>query len=126
MGYQSVSGRWCRCSEPVFRQLVSLLRSTLRSKVQPYLVLVSDSGQVRLAGLEVAAPEQGLHLVAELPPGTDDVSLAKRAKETGFGAKALSPLYLGVPARRGLVIGFSGFPPEVMADAARRFLRSLG
>jgi GntR family transcriptional regulator/MocR family aminotransferase len=74
----------------------------------------------------ISTPEQGLHLVAELPPGTDDVSLAKRARETGFGAKALSPLYLGVPARRGLVIGFSGFPPEVMADAARRFLRSLG
>lgn len=74
----------------------------------------------------VSTPEQGLHLVAELPPGADDVSLAKRAKEIGFGAKALSPLYLGVPARRGLVIGFSGFPPEVMADAARRFLSELG
>ena len=73
----------------------------------------------------VSMPEQGLHLVAELPPGADDVSLAKRAKEAGFGAKALSPLYLGEPARRGLVIGFSGFPPEVLAGAARRFLDSL-
>ncbi|MFN3747014.1 MAG: PLP-dependent aminotransferase family protein, partial [Hyphomicrobiaceae bacterium] len=70
----------------------------------------------------VSAPEQGLHLVAALAPGADDVSLARRAREAGFGAKALSPLYLAEPARRGLVIGFSGFPPEVMASAARRFL----
>lgn len=73
----------------------------------------------------VSAPEQGLHLVAALAPGADDVSLARRAREAGFGAKALSPLYLAEPARRGLVIGFSGFPPEVMASAARRFLSLL-
>ncbi|QEE43946.1 PLP-dependent aminotransferase family protein [Rhizobium sp. WL3] len=73
----------------------------------------------------VAAPEQGLHLVAELAPGANDVSLARRAREAGFGAKALSPLYLAEPLRRGLVIGFSGFPPEVMASAARRFLSVL-
>ncbi|MFN3721347.1 MAG: PLP-dependent aminotransferase family protein [Rhizobium rhizophilum] len=80
---------------------------------------------LREGRFSVATPEQGLHLVAELAPRADDVSLARRAREAGFGAKALSPLYLAEPARRGLVIGFSGFPPEVMASAARRFLSLL-
>lgn len=75
---------------------------------------------------EVSAPEQGLHLVAELAPGADDVLLARQAREVGFGVKALSPLYQGQSGRRGLVIGFSGFPPEVLRAAARRFCASLG
>ena len=75
---------------------------------------------------QVLAPEQGLHLVAELAPGADDVALARQAREAGFGTKALSPLYQGQCGRRGLVIGFSGFPPEVLGAAARRFCTSLG
>ena len=75
---------------------------------------------------QVLAPEQGLHLVAELAPGADDVLLARQAKEAGFGTKALSPLYQRPSGRRGLVIGFSGFPPEVLGAAARRFCASLG
>lgn len=75
---------------------------------------------------QVSAPEQGLHLVAELPTGADDILLARQAREVGFGTKALSPLYQGDAGRRGLVIGFSGFPPEVLGAAARRFCASLG
>lgn len=75
---------------------------------------------------QISAPEQGLHLVAELAPGTDDVALARQAREVGFGTKALSPLYQAQSGRRGLVIGFSGFPPEVLGAAARRFCASLG
>ncbi|MGQ2968583.1 MAG: MocR-like pyridoxine biosynthesis transcription factor PdxR [Allorhizobium sp.] len=81
---------------------------------------------LREGPFEVSAPEQGLHLLAELAPGADDVLLARQAKEAGFGTKALSPLYQGQSRRRGLVIGFSGFPPEVLGAAARRFCASLG
>ncbi|WP_245422526.1 PLP-dependent aminotransferase family protein [Rhizobium sp. AG855] len=80
-----------------------------------------------LAGspLSVSPPEQGLHLLAELPAGADDVTLAKQAIRAGFGPKALSPLYAGPADRRGLVIGFSGFEPQVLAEAARRFVDGL-
>jgi GntR family transcriptional regulator/MocR family aminotransferase len=81
---------------------------------------------LREGPFQVSAPEQGLHLVAELAPSVDDVLLARQARETGFGTKALSPLYQGDAGRRGLVIGFSGFPPEVLGAAARRFCASLG
>lgn len=81
---------------------------------------------LREGPFQLLAPEQGLHLVAELAPGADDVLLARQAREAGFGTKALSPLYQGQSERRGLVIGFSGFPPEVLGAAARRFCASLG
>lgn len=75
--------------------------------------------------LRVTVPEQGLHLVADLESVEDDVALAAMARTVGFGVKALSPLYQRDTGRRGLVIGFSGFAPEVLADAARRFVSGL-
>jgi GntR family transcriptional regulator / MocR family aminotransferase len=75
--------------------------------------------------LTVSVPEQGLHLVAELDAGEDDVALAREARAVGFGVKALSPLYAGPTERRGLVIGFSGFQPDVLAEAAGRFVVGL-
>lgn len=75
--------------------------------------------------LTVSVPEQGLHLVAELDSAEDDVRLAHEARAVGFGVKALSPLYAGPTERRGLVIGFSGFEPEVLAAAAQRFVAGL-
>mgnify|MGYP006154139057 CR=1 FL=1 len=50
--------------------------------------------------------------------------LARHAREHGFGARALSPMYLGA-GRPGLVIGFSGHAPEILARAARHWLRSI-
>lgn len=75
--------------------------------------------------LTVSVPEQGLHLVAELDGTEDDVALALQARAVGFGVKALSPLYARPTDRRGLVVGFSGFEPEVLAAAARRFVAGL-
>ena len=76
------------------------------------------------AGHLVAPPDQGLHLTLPLPPGRDDRDLARHAREHGFGARALSPMYLGA-GRPGLVIGFSGHAPEILARAARHWLASL-
>ncbi|MDQ0422994.1 GntR family transcriptional regulator/MocR family aminotransferase [Peteryoungia aggregata LMG 23059] len=75
--------------------------------------------------LTVSVPEQGLHLVAELDGAEDDGALAREARAVGFGVKALSPLYHGKTRRRGLVVGFSGFEPDVLAAAARRFVAGL-
>ncbi|WP_245408841.1 PLP-dependent aminotransferase family protein [Rhizobium wuzhouense] len=80
---------------------------------------------LRCDRLTVTVPEQGLHLVAELDGAEDDCALAHQARAVGFGVKALSPLYAGPTERRGLVVGFSGFQPEVLAEAARRFVSGL-
>ena len=75
------------------------------------------------AGHAVMPPDQGLHLTLPLPPGSADRDMARHARAQGFGARALSPMYLGA-GRPGLVIGFSGHAPETLARAARHWLAS--
>ncbi|MDQ0473577.1 GntR family transcriptional regulator/MocR family aminotransferase [Labrys wisconsinensis] len=72
------------------------------------------------AGLAATAPEQGLHLVAALPPRLPDRPLAAAAKAAGVGARALSPMFVDAPARQGLVLGFSGFSSEALRAAAAK------
>lgn len=67
----------------------------------------------------VAVPDQGLHLIAGLDEGRD-VDLLPAVTGAGLAARALSRMYHATAARHGLVIGFSGFPPEVLRDAGRR------
>jgi GntR family transcriptional regulator/MocR family aminotransferase len=52
--------------------------------------------------------EAGMHLVAELPAGADDVELTMRALEAGVVVRPLSSHYLERPARAGLLLGYAG------------------
>ena len=76
--------------------------------------------------ITVAVPDQGLHLVAGLPDGLDDIEAVEIARRAGLGARALSTMAVTNPPRQGLVIGFSGFPPDVLNAAARRFAADIG
>lgn len=49
----------------------------------------------------------GLHLLAMLPPGEDDVQLAARANAAGFGVQALSPWFRSAPPTPGLMMSFT-------------------
>ncbi|MFO1147561.1 MAG: PLP-dependent aminotransferase family protein [Alsobacter sp.] len=75
--------------------------------------------------LAVTAPDQGLHLIAQLPFNMEDREAVTSARHAGLGARALSPMYLEAPARQGLVIGFSGFEPAVIETVARRWTSRL-
>jgi GntR family transcriptional regulator/MocR family aminotransferase len=70
-------------------------------------------------------PDQGMHLVAYLRDGLDDVEAETAAAEAGVTARAISPLYRVTPPRHGLILGFSGFQPEAMAPAASRLARAM-
>jgi GntR family transcriptional regulator/MocR family aminotransferase len=76
--------------------------------------------------LAVAVPDQGLHLVATLPAGLNDVAAVALARKAGLGARALSAMAVTQKPRQGLVIGFSGFSPEDLYAAASRFAALLG
>jgi GntR family transcriptional regulator/MocR family aminotransferase len=69
--------------------------------------------------LAVIIPDQGLHLIADLPDGLSDAALVPALRAAGLGARALSACFVEAPPRQGLVIGFSGFAPEVLEAAAR-------
>ncbi|WP_027132797.1 MocR-like pyridoxine biosynthesis transcription factor PdxR [Geminicoccus roseus] len=86
-------------------------------------LLVETLRQAAGDRLQVAAPAQGLHLVAWLQDGLSDVALAAAAQAAGIGCRPLSPLYLAAPPRQGLVLGFSGFPLDQVRKSASRLGR---
>jgi GntR family transcriptional regulator/MocR family aminotransferase len=75
----------------------------------------------RLPGFAaVDAPDQGMHLVAYLSEGCTDVAFEKAAKQAGIVVRALSRTYVAAAPRQGLLLGFSGYPKQVIAPAVMR------
>ena len=106
-------------------QLAAHLRRT-RRKVRSARDALADALREHGEGrLEVAVPEQGLHLIATLTAGSNDVAIADALREIGVAARALSPMYLTAPPKSGLVLGFSGFDETVLREAARRICAAV-
>lgn len=63
--------------------------------------------------------EAGLHLVAHLPAGTDDVRIAGAASGAGLGIAPLSSYYLGAGARAGLLLGYGAARPAAIPATIR-------
>ncbi len=70
--------------------------------------------------LEVIGAEAGMHLVAMLPPGVDDVAVSKQAARMGISAMPLSSCYLKPPARGGLILGYSGADARQIREGIRK------
>jgi GntR family transcriptional regulator/MocR family aminotransferase len=68
--------------------------------------------------LTVDVPDQGLHLIAYLNFSCSDVDLEELALSQGIVARAISRLHRKAPARPGLMLGFSGFTPQMILPAA--------
>ncbi|SDW70131.1 transcriptional regulator, GntR family [Albimonas donghaensis] len=82
---------------------------------------------LREGGVAAAPPDQGLHLIVPLPPQITEAEAIALARAAGFGARALAGLHLSAPppGRHGVVVGFSGFPPDMLAEAARGWTTAL-
>ena len=75
----------------------------------------------RAAGrLDVALPDQGMHLIAYLSEGSSDVAIEERAREAGIIVRAISRFHRTARPRPGLMLGFSGFPRQLIVPAAAR------
>ena len=72
----------------------------------------------RAAGrLDVALPDQGMHLVAYLRDGSSDIEIEATAQRAGT---SISRFYRAARPRPGLMLGFSGFPRQLIVPAAVR------
>jgi GntR family transcriptional regulator/MocR family aminotransferase len=76
--------------------------------------------------LEVDAPDQGMSLIAYFRDGRDDVAVEEKVRSEGMAVRAISGLHHLAPPRSGLLLGFTGFPPEAMAPGVERLARLLG
>jgi GntR family transcriptional regulator/MocR family aminotransferase len=75
--------------------------------------------------VEVIGAEAGMHLVALLPPGTDDMSVSKHTAQNGISAMPLSSCYLKPPKRAGLILGYGGVNPRQIHDGIHKLRISV-
>jgi len=61
-----------------------------------------------------------MHLVANLKSGYSDVAVERAARQSGVVVRAMSRLYKKAPPRSALLLGFSGYPPQRLINAAAR------
>jgi GntR family transcriptional regulator/MocR family aminotransferase len=76
--------------------------------------------------LEMTAPDQGMHLVAHLASGLVDHAIEAAARAAGINVRAVSRLYRAATPRPGLLLGFSGYPRQVIVPAATSLARVIG
>ncbi len=75
--------------------------------------------------LTVDPPDQGMHLVAYTRRGLSDISLQRAAQEHGVVVHAMSRLYVEAPRQSALMLGFSGYPHQLIAPAIARLARAF-
>jgi GntR family transcriptional regulator/MocR family aminotransferase len=75
--------------------------------------------------LEVIGAEAGMHLVALLPRGVSDVTVAQKAAQMGISAMPLSACYSKSPARGGLILGYGGADAHQISDGIRKLRLSI-
>jgi GntR family transcriptional regulator/MocR family aminotransferase len=74
---------------------------------------------------QVIGAEAGMHLVALLPPGTNDVTVSRKAAQAGISAMPLSICYLTPPTRGGLILGYGGANLRQIQDGIRKLRVSV-
>jgi GntR family transcriptional regulator/MocR family aminotransferase len=75
--------------------------------------------------LELGNCDAGMHVVGWLPGGVDDRAVSAALLARGVEATAVSRYCTEPPARGGLLLGFAGFSPATLRDAAPRLARVL-
>jgi GntR family transcriptional regulator/MocR family aminotransferase len=61
-----------------------------------------------------------MHLVAYLRDGYSDIAVEARAERAGVVGRAISRFYRTARPRPGLMLGFSGFPRQLIVPSAAR------
>jgi GntR family transcriptional regulator/MocR family aminotransferase len=113
--YQAVAAEFL--SEGHFTAHIRRMRSRYREQRDALATTLT-----RRAGdhLRVDVPDQGMHLIAYLEEGTPDLAIESAARNSGIIVRAMSRFYLKARVRPGLMLGFSGFPRQLIVPAAVR------
>jgi GntR family transcriptional regulator / MocR family aminotransferase len=75
--------------------------------------------------LEVSPDPAGMHLVAWLPPGVDDVAMAEASAAAGISAPPLSYYSIEPPRRGALMLGYTGVTRPRIRVGVRQLAAAL-
>jgi GntR family transcriptional regulator / MocR family aminotransferase len=89
-------------------------------------LLVAQLTRATGTNVVVQAPEQGMHLVANLCNGLSDINIEHAARERDVIVRAMSRLYKAAPPRSALILGFAGYPHQMLVPAVARLARVIG
>ncbi len=88
-------------------------------------LLANEVGRRLGSRVSLSVPDQGLFLVASLEKGVSDIEIERRALENGVVVQAVSRLYRKARPRSALMLGFSGYPPQLLVPAVARLTRAF-
>jgi GntR family transcriptional regulator/MocR family aminotransferase len=97
------------------------MRGVYRDRQDALLAAVAERTSGRI-GLRPSGA--GMHMMAWLPPGTDERALAAAALAQGISVLGLST-FRASEGRPGIVLGYGGVPPARMGDAVGDLVRAL-
>ena len=72
--------------------------------------------------MDVQSADSGMHAVAMLKKGIDDVEFCAELAKIGIVARRLSPYYATKPAKHGLILGFAAVPMEGLRVGVERLV----
>jgi DNA-binding transcriptional MocR family regulator len=98
------------------------LRTELRTRREALLTALSRHLP---ALLPPAIPTGGLHLWSPLPPGSDDVAVAKAAATAGVTVFPGRPWHAAEPPAPHLRLTYAAAPPSAMDEAIRRLATAV-
>jgi len=108
---QGYFGRHIRRMRQLYAERRAALVAALHDEVRPTLGIELQPG--------------GMHLVARLPRGTDDIGLVAELSKQGIGPSALSAWGVEGPYAPGLLISFTNVDVKKAPQAARRLAAAL-
>jgi GntR family transcriptional regulator / MocR family aminotransferase len=88
-------------------------------------LLVAELSRRAHADLTPEVPDQGMYLVANLRHGLRDIEVEEAALRNGVIVRSMSRLYKKASPRSALMLGFTGYPPQLIVPAAARLARLL-
>ena len=86
---------------------------------------LTEALREQVRSLNIELQPGGMHLVARLPQGTDDIKLAVDLFRQGIGPSPLSPWGVDAPYAPGLLISFTNVDAKKAPQAARRLAEAL-
>lgn len=84
-----------------------------------------DAIHKELPDLNIQPADQGMHIVAWLPNGIDDIQVAEAARLAGIAVRAISPMCSAAFKRSGLMMGFGGFSADQLGSAVKKLRKIL-
>jgi GntR family transcriptional regulator / MocR family aminotransferase len=109
-------------SEGHFGRHVRRMRALYAERQQSLVAAVERE----LAGvLEVRASDAGQHLVAWLPPGSNDTAVSEQAAAAGILAPPLSAYSMEARLRPGLLLGYAAYNPRHIREGVRKLAAVL-